>query len=148
VASARDTGGSTGDGAVARVEPALTERTRAFWTSGADGVLRITRCVDCGRYQHPSRPVCPACRSRDLRVEVVSGRGTVFAWTVNRYQWRNEMPAPYVLAEVELDEQAGLRLLTNIVGCEPEAVRVGLPVEVCFEAVGEAHVPLFRPVAP
>ena len=146
MASAAESGGGIDNGATARVEPALTERTRAFWTSGADGVLRIARCVGCGRYQHPPKPVCPACRSRELRSEPVSGRGTVCSWTVNRYQWRTEMPAPYVLAEVELDEQAGLRLLTNIVGCEPEAVHVGLRVEVCFEAVGDAYVPLFRPV--
>jgi uncharacterized OB-fold protein len=134
--------------AVSRPEPALTERTRAFWTSGADGVLRIMRCADCGRYQHPPKPVCPGCRSRRVGAEPVSGRGRVWAWTVNRYQWQAGMPPPYVVAEVELDEQPGLRLLTNIVDCDLDAVRVGLPVEVCFETVGEAHVPLFRPAAP
>ena len=58
------------------------------------------------------------------------------------------MAPPYVIAEVELVEQADLRLLTNVVGCEAEAVRVGLPVEVCFARTGATHVPLFRPVAP
>ena len=131
-----------------RLEPALTERTRGFWTSGADGLLRIFRCADCGRYQHPPKPVCPSCRGRRVDLEPVSGRGRVWAWTINRYQWQEGMPAPYVIAEVELDEQAGLKLLTNIVDCEVDDVHVGMPVEVCFEPVGEAHVPLFRPASP
>ena len=129
-----------------RVEPALTDRTRDFWTSGADGVLRIARCDDCGHWQHPPKPVCPRCRGRNLHPRAVSGRGAVWAWTVNRYQWQAGMPAPYVIAEVELDEQPGLRLLTNVVGCEPDAVRVGMPVEVCFVRAGDASIPLFRPV--
>jgi uncharacterized OB-fold protein len=131
-----------------RVEPPLTERTEAFWTSGADGVLRIAGCGSCGRYQHPPRPVCSRCHSRDIAPVAVLGRGTVWSWTVNRYQWQRAMPAPYVVAEVELTEQPGLRLLTNIVDCEPEEVRIGMAVEVCFARSGDAFIPLFRPVAP
>lgn len=131
-----------------RVEPPLTERTRAFWTSGADGVLRIARCGSCGRYQHPPRPVCSRCWSRAISPEPVSGRATVWTWTVNRYQWQAAMAPPYVVAEVELAEQRGLRLLTNIVDCAVDEVRIGLDVEVCFARSGEASIPLFRPVAP
>ena len=128
-----------------RTAPPITERTGAFWLSGADGVLRIARCQDCGRYQHPPPPTCPACRGSNLVLEPVSGRGTVHSWTINRYQWSPGMPPPYVLAEVELEEQAGLRLLTNIVGCDIEAVRIGMPVTVIFEPAGEAFVPVFTP---
>lgn len=131
-----------------RVEPPITERTGAFWTSGADGVLSLLRCGDCGRRQHPPRPVCPSCRSRALSWEAVSGRGTVHGWTINRYQWQPGMEPPYVIAEIELVEQPGLRLLSNVVGCEPTSVHVGMEVEVCFARVGATHVPLFRPVAP
>ena len=130
-----------------RAEPPVTGRTGRFWTSGAEGVLRILRCRSCGRYQHPPRPVCPWCRGRELDWDAVSGRGTVWSWTVNRYQWQPVMPAPYVIAEVELDEQADLRLLTNVVDCAPDAVHVGLPVEVCFTRSGATHIPLFRPVS-
>ncbi|ONH25123.1 hypothetical protein BL253_28215 [Pseudofrankia asymbiotica] len=130
-----------------RVAPPLTERTAAFWTSGADGVLRIARCHGCGRYQHPPRPTCPACRGRDVGFAPVSGRGTVWSWTLNRYGWVPSMPPPYVVADVELVEQPGLRLLTNILDCPPDAMRVGLPVRVCFSKAGDAYVPLFRPEA-
>jgi len=131
-----------------RAEPPITERTGQFWTSGADGVLRLLHCRSCGRYQHPPRPVCPSCRGRDLGWEDLSGRGTVWSWTVNRYQWQPGMEPPYLIAEVELVEQEGLRLLTNIVDCELDAVRIGLPVEVCFVRSGAAHIPVFRPVSP
>jgi uncharacterized protein len=55
------------------------------------------------------------------------------------------MPVPYVVAEVELAEQRGLRLVTNIVGCDVDAVAIGMPVVVCFARAGDAHIPLFRP---
>lgn len=129
-----------------RPQPVLTARTEAFWTSGADGVLRIARCRRCGRYLHPPGPVCSGCTGRDIRFEPVSGRGSVWSWTVNRYQWNPSMPPPYVVASVELVEQPDLRLLTNLVECSTEEIRVGMPVEVCFARAGDAHVPLFRPV--
>ena len=55
------------------------------------------------------------------------------------------MPVPYVVAEVELVEQRGLRLVTNIVECDLDAVAIGMPVVVCFARAGDAHIPLFRP---
>ena len=55
------------------------------------------------------------------------------------------VPVPYVIAIVELDEQAGLRFTTDLVDCDPEEVYIGMPVEVTFEQTGEAWVPLFRP---
>jgi uncharacterized OB-fold protein len=128
-----------------RVAPPPTERTAPFWTSGADGRLRILRCARCGRCQHPPLPVCPACHCPDMSWEPVSGRGTLWSWTVNRYQWIPSMPPPYVVAEVELAEQPGLRLLTNLVGADAADVRIGMAVTVCFARAGDAFIPLFRP---
>jgi uncharacterized protein len=128
-----------------RVAPPLTERTSPFWTSCADGVLRIARCGNCGRYQHPPLPVCPACHATGMSWQPVSGRGRVWSWTINRYQWVPAMPPPYVVAEVELAEQPGLRLLTNLVDADPAAIRIGMAVTVCFARAGQAFIPLFRP---
>ena len=128
-----------------RVAPPLTDRTAEYWRSGADGVLRIARCQSCGWYLHPPQPACPKCHGSTIRFEPVSGRGSVYAWTINRYQWNPGMPPPYVLAEVELAEQAGLRILTNIVDCDIDAVRTGMPVTVRFERAEEAWIPVFGP---
>jgi uncharacterized OB-fold protein len=79
----------------------------------------------------------------------VSGRGEVWAHTVNHQPWFPAMPPPYVVAIVELVEEPGLRLTTNIVGCPPDDVRAGMGVEVGFEDVGGGvWLPLFRPVDP
>ncbi|MGW1029124.1 Zn-ribbon domain-containing OB-fold protein [Streptomyces sp. NPDC002577] len=123
----------------------MTERTAGYWTSGADGVLRIARCSACGHYQHPPLPLCPRCHGSETRFEPVAGRGTVYSFTINRYQWNPDMTPPYVLAEVELPEQQNLRVMAAITGCEPEEVYVGQPVTVAFERAGETWIPVFRP---
>jgi len=129
-----------------RTLPEITDLNRAFWTGGAEGELRIMRCQDCGYWIHPGRPMCPACRSRAVRPQAASGRGTVFSYAINHRAWRPGLAVPYVIALVELEEQEGLRLTSNIIGCEPAAVSIGLPVRACFVRAGDvAYVPLFEP---
>lgn len=132
-----------GDVPAPRILPELDDANRAFWTGGADGQLLIMREAASGRWVHPAS-VDDVAAGR-VRPEPVSGRGRVLTFTVNAQQYHPEVPPPYVVALVTLDEQDDLRLPTNIVGCEPEQVHVGMPVEVTFEAHGEHHVPLFRP---
>jgi uncharacterized OB-fold protein len=76
----------------------------------------------------------------------VSGRGRVASFTINRQPWVPGLAVPFVFAAVELVEQAELYVFTNIVGCAVEAVRIGMSVEVTFEAHGAIHLPLFRPL--
>jgi hypothetical protein len=75
----------------------------------------------------------------------VSGRGTVFTYTVNYHPFNPAVPPPYVIAIVELVEQVGLRFTTNIVDCAVDEVSIGMAVEVTFEQAGDAWVPVFRP---
>lgn len=130
-----------------RPEPTLTPRTTAFWTAGGDGVLHLARCEDCGTWMHPPRPVCGHCRAMSMSSQPVSGVGIVHTFTINRYQWSPTLEPPYVIAEIELPEQAGLRLTTALVECEVDAVHIGMEVEVCFARSGDAWIPLFRPVS-
>jgi uncharacterized OB-fold protein len=76
----------------------------------------------------------------------VRGTGTLFTFTVNQHRYNPEVPPPYVIAVVELDEQSDLRLPTNIVHCEFDSLRCGLPVRVLFERHGSLFVPLFEPL--
>ena len=128
-----------------RVLPLLDDETEFFWTSGKDGELRFLRCSSCAYYVHPPAPVCPQCLGRELAPEAVSGRATVFSCTVNHHSWDGSTE-PYVIALVEIDEQPGLRLTTNIVGCEPDDVVIGMPVSVVFEDRDPIWFPLFEPV--
>jgi uncharacterized OB-fold protein len=129
----------------ARTAPAITERSAPFWTGGANGELLIARCQTCGWWLHPPLPVCRRCRGRDIKPEAVSGLGTVWSFTISRYQWSPALQPPYVVAEVELAEQTGLRLMTSVVDCSE--VTIGLPVQVRFEQAGDAWIPLFAPAA-
>jgi uncharacterized OB-fold protein len=126
-----------------RVLPRLDDENRFFWTSGADGVLRILRCNNCHFYIHPPSPICPRCLSRDVAPQTVSGRGRVETFTINYQQW---IPGsePYVVAWVSLDEQPSVRLSANLIDVEPEEVAVGMEVEVTFEHVEDVYLPLFR----
>ncbi|PZU59924.1 MAG: DNA-binding protein [Sphingobium sp.] len=127
--------------------PAVNGDNRPFWTGGRDGLLMIARCADCGYHVHPPARFCPACESRTVAPQAVSGRGRVYSFTVNYKAWVPDLPVPYVLALVELDEQAVLRLPANIVGCDPDDVEIGMAVSVRFETVEDLHVPLFGPAA-
>jgi uncharacterized OB-fold protein len=91
-------------------------------------------------------PRCPYCLADGLAPEVVSGRGTLHSFTVNHQQW---IPGsePYVVALVEIAEQADIRLTTNLVGTDPADVWIGMELEVLFEHVEDEWLPLFRPVS-
>jgi uncharacterized protein len=129
-----------------RRPPLLTALNRAFWTGGESGQLLVTRCQSCRTWLHPPTPYCPYCRSREIAPEKVSGRGRVATFSVNRQRWSAEASAdPYVVAIVELAEQPGLRLITNIVNCKIEQVRIDMPVRVVFEPFADIWLPLFEP---
>ncbi len=126
--------------------PALEPESERFWRACREGRLEIARCTACAWYVHPPRPVCPRCGGREVAWEPVSGRATVVSYTVNHQRWMPGMDVPYTIGLVELVEQADLRLTTNIVGCAPDAVTIGMPVRVTFQpASDEIALPLFVP---
>jgi uncharacterized protein len=125
--------------------PRLTPESSWFWTAGARGVLEMLRCEKCRRWLHPPAPYCANCGSSSVAPSPTRGRGIVFTFTVNHQPFVEAIPTPYVVAIVELDEQSGLQLTTRIVGCDPEAVTIGMPVAVRFERHGEIYLPLFAP---
>lgn len=129
----------------ARVLPTLTLDSAAFWQDGAQGRLSIYRCQDCTYYVHPPVNFCPRCESRRVQPEAVSGRARVVSYTINHKQWLPHLPVPYVLALVSIAEQDDVRLVTNIVDCPPEDVRIGMDVQVRFEPAEDVWVPLFAP---
>lgn len=129
-----------------RLLPQLDDRNRPFWTGGADGALRLWRCDDCGYWIHPPGPRCPQCLSTALSVAEASGEAVVHTFTINHQPWIPGLDPPYVVAIVELPEQPGLRLTTSLVGIEPDAVTIGLPVRVTFEQYDDVWLPFFAPI--
>ena len=127
--------------------PVPTPETRAFWDAARRHALELPRCRACGhRFFYP-RAACPRCLSGDLEWVRASGRGTLHTFTVGHRGLRDfPLGTPYVIAIVELEE--GPRLMTNLVGVEPDAarLRIGMPVEVVFEDVtAQVALPRFRP---
>jgi uncharacterized OB-fold protein len=126
--------------------PRVDEESKGFWEACRRHELYIQRCRACGRRRHYPRALCPFCLSSDTEWMRCTGRGTVYTFTVTH---QNQAPGfresvPYVMAYVELEE--GVRLLTNIVDCPVETVRIGMPVEVVFGDVGDdLALPRFRP---
>lgn len=129
-----------------RMLPQVTPLSEAFWTGGATAELRILCCHGCGYWIHPPAPVCPRCWSREVAPRTASGRATVHTFTVNHQVWNPTWEHPYAIAVVELAEQQGLRLTTNLVGISAEEVRIGMDVEVVFERHEDVWLPLFAPV--
>ncbi len=116
-----------------------------YWEAATRGELVVQECAKCGHRQFYPRAVCTACGG-DPEWLTCSGRGTVHTFTVIRQNhakpFRDELP--YVVAMVELDE--GPRMMGNLTGCEPDEVRIGLPVEVYFVHADEGvAVPFWRP---
>ena len=131
------------------------EGTRGFWEAAAREQLAIPRCDACGRFQWYPRERCRACGGAELPWTVVSGRGTLFSWAVVR---RALVPAfatkvPFVTGLVALAEDPAVRVVTNLVDCEPEALRAELPVRAVFRPLvfpnltRRVMAPLFTPAA-
>ncbi len=128
--------------------PKPTPETRPFWEAAKHHVLRIQRCRDCAQHYFYPRPLCPHCLSRNVEWVAVSGRGRLHTFVINHRPPRNfPVQGAFVIGIVELEE--GPRVLTNIVGVEPDPARVrcDMPVEVVFEDITEeVTLPKFRPV--
>jgi uncharacterized OB-fold protein len=127
--------------------PEPTLETRPYWEGCKKHELRIQRCGTCNHLQFFPRIYCTQCFSDRVEWVKVSGRAKVTTFTIVR---RPVSPAfadevPYVVALVALDE--GPTMMTNILGCPPEKVTIGMPVAVMFEDwTEEISVPKFRPV--
>jgi uncharacterized OB-fold protein len=127
-------------------KPVADWETRGYWEGAGRHELVLQRCRRCGTVQHRPRALCVTCMGGEIEHFVASGRGSVWTFTVTE---QNQVPpfrdaTPYVLAYVELEE--GPRLLTNVVGCPPDDVRIGMPVVAEFRADADGlAVPVFRP---
>lgn len=126
--------------------PEIDDENRHFWTGGAQGELQFLHCVHCDYYIHPPAPVCPKCLTRSVEPKAVSGDATVVSFTVNHQPWMPGLEVPYAIVIVELAEQKGLRLTSNVVNCAIDDVRIGMQVHVVFHQVEDVFLPLFEPV--
>jgi len=130
--------------------------TRPFFAAAARGELAIPRCAGCRAWVWYPREECPRCGGSELPWTRVSGRGTLFSWAVvRRALWKPFADkVPYATGLVALEEDAAVRLVTTLVDCEPEELRVDMPVRAVFRPLAfrgarrQVVVPMFAPVPP
>ena len=123
------------------------DRASPFWRSVDRRAMELPYCKSCGRFHFYPRPVCPECWSDDLDWRPVSGRGTVWSYTVVRFAhgahegWKTRVP--YAVALIELAE--GVRMMGNVVDCPVESVRSGMAVELAYREYEDGLIPIFVP---
>ena len=116
-----------------------------FWKAAQEHKLKLPKCQKCGHIAFPPRPDCPRCFGTMEWTEM-SGRGTVYSYSIMHDTFIRGFDPPFLTAQVELEDQEGLRLYCNIWDCEIKDVYNGMPVEVTFEDVNdEVGLPQFRP---
>ncbi len=130
-----------------RPVPVPTKETQPYWDGCKQHELRVQKCAACGHHQFYPRLYCTVCMSDRVEWIKTSGRATVLSYTII-YRPVTQAFAdnvPYVVALVTLAE--GPQMMTNIVGCEPEKVHIGMPVQVTFDDWTEdIAIPKFKPV--
>jgi 3-oxo-4,17-pregnadiene-20-carboxyl-CoA hydratase alpha subunit len=120
--------------------------TLPWWQAAAEHRLVVQRCTSCGHTRLPPTPVCPECRSTNADWQPVSGRGEVYAYTVAHRPIAAGQPLPTVIAVIALEGSGGARMISNLVGVDPAAVAIGMPVELVWEDMSaDLAIPRFRP---
>lgn len=126
--------------------PRVTKELAPFFAAAKRRQLVVQRCTGCGLLRFPPREVCSRCWSREAEWTPVSGRGEVFSFYLMHQVYHPGFAAevPYPVVVIALEE--GPHMMSNVVGCAPREVRIGMPVEVTFEDVSdEVTLPKFRP---
>jgi uncharacterized OB-fold protein/acyl dehydratase len=128
-----------------RPRPAVNLDNQFFFDGAKDERLLIQKCSSCATLRHPPGPMCPRCRSVEWEAVEASGKGTVYSFVTNHHPQIPSFDYPLDVALIELEE--GVRLISNVIGIEADAVEIGMAVEVEFTAFDdELTLPQFRPV--
>lgn len=128
---------------ISRTRPARNYDTSFFWEGVDKDELLIQHCKSCDTLRHPPGPMCMHCNSLEWDAVTSSGKGTLYSYVVMHHPAIPPFDYPNIVGLVELEE--GTRLVTQIVGTKPDAIEIGMPVELCIEEVEEGlKLPLFK----
>ncbi len=132
------------------------EDGKPFWQASARGELCVQSCGSCGHSRFPPRPMCPDCQSTETKWRELSGRGKIWSFVLVHPP---VLPAyadvaPYPVVVVELEEDASLRMVGNLVSAgnapinsvDPSTIEIGQAVQVAFTEVDGVHLPRWVPI--
>ena len=123
--------------------PRVSADTADFWRGCAEHRLLIQRCKSCGKLRWPAARFCDNCLGEDTELCELSGRGTVYSWEVFHKPFHPSLEdqTPYIVAQIDLEE--GVRILSNLEGCDPSEVRCGSAVELVWRDCADYTSPVF-----
>ena len=120
---------------------------KPYWDYCRQRELRFQTCADCGKFRHPPAPACASCGSFTTKWTQVSGRGTVYSYTVARhpvYRALKQTP-PYNIAVIMMEGADDVRIVSNVIDAQPDEIQIGLPVELLWESTSDGgFLPRFR----
>jgi uncharacterized OB-fold protein len=120
--------------------PLVSVENEAFWNAAKQGRFTVPTCAACGKAHWYPRAICPFCASDKIEWRAASGKGTIYTYSVMR-----RAPVPYAIAYVTLQE--GVSMMTNIVDCDLDKIKIGQAVRLVFRpSDGGPPVPMFTPV--
>ena len=126
--------------------PMADATTLPWWQAAAEHRLVVQRCTACQHTRHPPAPICPECRSTESDWKELPGRGEVYTYTIVHRPIAAGQELPYIVAVIALENAGGLRMISNLVGMSPDALVIGMPVEVVWEDMSaDLAIPRFRP---
>jgi uncharacterized OB-fold protein len=131
--------------------PVADEQSAPYWEAASRHVLALPRCSRCASFSHPPDGSCPHCHTSepDFIFTPVTGRGVVRSWTVMRQSFLPGFEVPFVLVDVEIEEQGDLRLIGRLLDGENPNLRIGARVTVAFEELApDVAVPAFTLESP
>jgi len=118
-----------------------------WWEAAAKHRLVVQRCTSCEHTRLPPTPICPECRSTEAEWHDVSGRGEVYTYTIVHRPIAADQELPFVIAVIALHDAGGVRIMSNLVGADPDDIEIGMPVELVWEDMSaDLAVPRFRPM--
>jgi uncharacterized OB-fold protein len=128
--------------------PMANATTLPWWEAAAEHRLVVQRCTASDQTRFPPAPLCPECRSFESDWKEVSGKGEVYTYTAVHRPIAAEQTLPFVIAVIALEGSGGVRIMSNLVAVEPDAIEIGMAVEVVWEDMSaDLAIPRFRPVS-
>ncbi len=128
--------------------PEPSPAVQPFFDGARQGKLRLQVCADCGTWAYPLVNICSHCGGTRMEWRDASGKGTVYAHgrLARPYHARHQDRLPLILAQIDIAE--GVRIYSNVVDIEADALRAGDAVEVAFETFADGGVlPVFKPAS-
>lgn len=121
--------------------------TEPYWLATREHRLTVPRCVNCGTFRFPPGPFCHECQHQEVEHVEVSGKGTVYTFTIARHAVVPSLAdsVPYAVAVIEVDDAPGIRMIASIVESDIETLEIGSRVEVVWDDIdAEVTIPRFR----